>query len=216
LEETEKDLDGKVKLFGRIWSKQPDGIQRFHYSASVSLLREMPIGLIHTASINPISASQEPLSGKSLYQNGTLFHGPMFQGVKQVISISESHVVMECMLPKISFKNQGQFPVTSVNPFLNDVIVQSLLIWTQQIYKAPCLPSYLVSFDHYKAIPFDTTCLVDLRIVSHNDFSVVADIWVTDQLGEVYAKFNGLQGTISPSLKRLLDVPIPQTTDSAI
>ena len=111
-------------------------------------------------------------------------------------------------LPQICEKQQGQFPVQASNPFMSDVIVQSLLIWTQKYYQAPCLPSNLASLEQYKVIPFDETCLVDLQIVTHNEYAVVADIWVTNRQGDVYMKFNGLEGTISTSLKRLLSVSI--------
>ncbi len=50
---------------------------------------------------------------------------------------------------------QGQFPVRSTNPFINDAAVQSLLVWTQEFYDAPCLPSRLHQWDNYKVVPFD-------------------------------------------------------------
>jgi len=43
-----------------------------------------------------------------------------------------------------------------------------------------------------------------MKIVSHNQTSVVADIIVTDTQGTVLAKFTSLQGTISQALKRFI------------
>jgi hypothetical protein len=43
-----------------------------------------------------------------------------------------------------------------------------------------------------------------MKIVSHNQTSVVADIIVTDTQGTILAKFTALQGTISPALKRFI------------
>jgi hypothetical protein len=43
-----------------------------------------------------------------------------------------------------------------------------------------------------------------MKIVSHNQTSVVADIIVTEPQGSVLAKFTALQGTISPALKRFI------------
>ena len=144
--------------------------------------------------------------GDTLYHNGTLFHGPAFQGVKRVLDINEGRILLECNLPAISPELQGQFPLQTSNPFIYDAIVQSLLIWTQMVYQSPCLPSHLARLEQYKAIPFNQTCLVDLQIVSHSDKLVVADIQVIDAKGNVYAKFTQLQGTISPLLKRFIGV----------
>ena len=204
LEEIEKIEGEKVKIFGRVSSHNKNGLLLYHYSLYATLLAKIPTSPIHTLPPELFVRQAENPSGNSLYEDGTLFHGPTFQGVRRVLSISDTHLAMECMLPRISEKQQGQFPLQTSNPFVYDAIVQSLLIWTQRSYNAPCLPSHLVSLEHYKAIPFNETCMVDLRIVSHNDSAVVADIWVTDAGGEVYVKFNRLQGTISHSLKRLL------------
>jgi hypothetical protein len=124
--------------------------------------------------------------------------------VKRVLNLGEKRLLMECMLPSIPPSQQGQFPLQTSNPFVYDAIVQSLLIWTQRYYQSPCLPSHLVQLEQYKAIPFGQMCLVDMQIVSISDTAVVADIWVTDEQGQVYVKFTRLQGTISRSLNRLI------------
>jgi hypothetical protein len=93
-----------------------------------------------------------------------------------------------------------------------DAIVQSLLIWAQRYYQAPCLPSHLAKLEQFRAIPFGVVSLVDMKINSHDQTSVVADIIVTDTHGTVLAKFTALQGTISPALKRFIGgdtAPIP-------
>jgi NAD(P)-dependent dehydrogenase (short-subunit alcohol dehydrogenase family) len=208
LEEVEKIPSQKVKFFGRIWSRNKNGHPLYHYSLSVTLLSQLPPAPIHSLPIRLFTDTSQVILGKDLYQDGILFHGPAFQGVKRVLSMNDTQVVMECMLPPISAGQQGQFPLQTSNPFIYDAIVQSLLIWTQYNDHAPCLPSHLVSLEQYKPIPFDETCLVDMHIVSHTDTAVVADIWVADNAGKVYAKFNSLQGTISPALKRLISVKV--------
>jgi hypothetical protein len=150
------------------------------------------------------AVAEDQVNGSTLYQDGTLFHGPAFQGVKRVLDISEGRIILECNLPEITPDQQGQFPLQTSNPFIYDAIVQSLLIWTQMYYKSPCLPSHLVGLEQYRPIPFNQTCIVDLQVVSHTDTSVVADIQVVDSIGKVYVKFFQLQGTISPLLKRFI------------
>ncbi len=167
-------------------------------------MRDMPPTTIHNINIKPAEGANEGILGKALYGDGTLFHGPSFQGVQRVISVGEDQLVLEVNLEPIPADRQGQFPLQTYNPFAYDAIVQSLLIWAQHYYQAPCLPSHLVKLEQFKAIPFGVLSLVEMKIVSHNQTSVIADIIVTDTNGEVLAKFTALQGTISPALKRLI------------
>ena len=205
LKEVEKTSEGKVKFSALVRSNNK-GKTIYHYSLNVTLKSHTPVAPFHTLPYELSSEEKNIISGEKLYNDGTLFQGPSFQGVQRVLSLSKGRLVLECMLPAISENQQGQFPMQTTNPFVYDAIVQSLLIWTQHYYQAPCLPSHLVCLEHYKAIPFNETCMVDMQIVSENETAVIADIWVTNAKGEVYVKFNHLQGTISPSLNRFIGV----------
>ena len=101
----------------------------------------MPPAPVHELPIDLQVLEQDEIKGDTLYHNGTLFHGPVFQGVKRVLDISKGRIILECNLPELTPDQQGQFPLQTSNPFIYDAIVQSLLIWTQQYYQAPCLPS---------------------------------------------------------------------------
>ena len=98
----------------------------------------------------------------------------------------------------------GQFPVQTSNPYIYDAIVQCLLIWAQTYYQSPCLPASLIKLEQFKAIPFETTCLVSMEIKSHRETSVVADITVSDASGDVFVIITGLEGIISPHLKHVI------------
>jgi hypothetical protein len=111
---------------------------------------------------------------------------------------------MEVILPQVSAKSQGQFPVQTGNPFVYDAIVQSLLIWTQHFYQAPCLPSYVERIEQYKAIPFGVPIHVSLEIQSQTEAAVVGDLRVQSPDGQTYVLIKGLQGTISSRLKTLI------------
>ena len=204
LNEIEKVPGEKVKFAARIWSKNKNDRPLYHYSLNVTLLREIPPTTIHNVNRQPSAGTNEGILGKALYEDGTLFHGPSFQGVQRVISLGEDRLVLECLLQPIPPDRQGQFPLQTYNPFACDAIVQSLLIWAQRYYQAPCLPSHLVRLEQFRAIPFGALSLVEMKIISHNQTSVVADIIVTDTQGAVLAKFTGLQCTISPALKRFI------------
>jgi hypothetical protein len=150
------------------------------------------------------SSGNEIISGKELYQNGTLFHGPAFQGVRRLLKVNRGELVMECVLPEVAAKVQGQFPVITGNPFFYDAIVQGVLIWAQYVYQAPCLPSRVDMFEQFKAVPADTPVIVELKVVSQSETSVVTNVTVQDQTGAVCVRITNLEGTISPQLNRLI------------
>jgi len=200
LEEIEKAPGERVKFSAVVWSQNKNGRPLYHYSLTVTLVRVVPPAPIHSL---PGDLNHEIIAGKKLYQDGTLFHGPSFQGVQRVVYLTPERLVMECMLPPIPLERQGQFPVQTSNPFIYDAIVQSVLIWVQHYYQSPCLPSYLAGLIQYKPIPFGYRCLVNMQIVSTSEAAIVATMYVTDEQGEVYVIVNRLQGTVSSSLKRL-------------
>ncbi len=212
LNEIEKVPGERVKFAARILSKSKNGRPLYHYSLNATLVRTLPPTTIHKIDMKTTAEPSEGILGKALYEDGTLFHGPSFQGVQQVVSLGEDRLVLEVLLQPIPPDKQGQFPLQTYNPFAYDAIVQSLLIWAQRFYQAPCLPSHLVKLEQFRAIPFGVLSIVDMKIVSHNQTSVVADIIVTDKQGTILAKFTALQGTISQALKRFIRgeaTPVP-------
>jgi len=204
LTELEKKSEVSIRCAVKIFSQHNNGKPLFHYQADVLLLNQLPENPLHDLPVHLNNFKQDELQSLTLYEDGTLFHGPSFQGVKQVLDISEERILLKCCLPYFSTKDQGQFPVDTQNPYLNDAIVQSLLIWTQHFLQTPCLPSRLKRLEQYQAPLFDQTYLVELQIVSQTDTSVVADLFVVDESGKLIVKLTELQGTISPLLRRFI------------
>ena len=200
LKEIAKTPAGDIVFDALIWSQGKKGRPLYHYSLRVTLVKEPPAQPDTRAIDLTADGTSSPILGSELYKNGTLFHGPAFQGVERVLHVSRGKLIMQCVLPKIADRLQGQFPVQTGNPFIYDAIVQSLLIWAQIYYKAPCLPSYMERLEQYKAIPFGEPILVLLDITSQSDTAVVGDLTVQDLSGQTFVHITGLQGTISPML----------------
>ena len=176
----------------------------FHYSGQVILTKDLPDQPVHLP-ISQMSLDESSFKpGIDFYQNGTLFHGPTFQGIQELLQINENRVITRVSLPKMDARVQGQFPVRSTNPFINDAAVQSLLVWTQEFYDAPCLPSRLYQWDNYKVVPFDEPVYVILDVTYHNENAVVGDILVQDENGCEFYKLSGLEGTVSKHLKKYI------------
>jgi NAD(P)-dependent dehydrogenase (short-subunit alcohol dehydrogenase family) len=201
LVEISKSEDGEVTFEAKVWSQNEQGRTFYHYSLQVKLVRNMPEAPVEAL---PKVDRQKIILGQSLYQNGTLFHGPSFQGVQRVQHVGPDRLVMQVSLPKVRENVQGQFPVQNGNPYVYDAIVQCLLIWSQEFYQAPCLPSRLEQFTQYHPIPFEQTVHVSMKVAAQSETSVIGDITVQDAEGRVYVRIMGLEGTISRQLGRFI------------
>ncbi|MEA4908004.1 MAG: polyketide synthase dehydratase domain-containing protein, partial [Anaerolineaceae bacterium] len=202
VKETSKADHDQVSLDAVIWSKNSRDRTFYHYTSQIDLRREIP----PAPQVEPIQASPmaQATPGASLYQDGTLFHGPAFQGVQQVERIDPDGLSMRCSLAQVPVSRQGQFPVATSNPYIYDAIVQCLLIWTQHFSQAPCLPSSLQSMQQYLPLSFDRPYQVEMKIRSASENSAVADIDVLDPQGRLHVHIQGLEGTISRHLAQVI------------
>lgn len=204
LKEIAKSPEGDVEFDALIWSKNKNGRPLYNYSLRIKLVKEpipSPKGANFFEQRDP---TLQIIQGADLYKDGTLFHGPSFQGVERVLHINQQKLMMEVVLPKVAEKIQGQFTVQTGNPFIYDAIVQGLLIWAQFFYQAPCLPSYMERMEQYRAIPFGVPVHVLLEIVSESETAVVGNLTVQDPQGNIYVFIKGLQGTISKRLNSMI------------
>jgi NAD(P)-dependent dehydrogenase (short-subunit alcohol dehydrogenase family) len=208
LKEISKTPDGEIEFDSLIWSKNARGKILYHYSLRVKLVKEAPAAPIQESVDLLAEKNSKTIAGSELYENGTLFHGPAFQGVERVLHLSRELLTMKCILPKIDEKLQGQFPVQTGNPFIYDAIVQSLLIWTQHYYQAPCLPSYMERLEQYKAIPFGEAVYVSMEVQSQSETAVIANLTVQGLDGQTYVKITRLQGTISAGLNHKIGIRV--------
>ena len=62
-------------------------------------------------------------------------------------------MTIECYLPEPTAKQQGQFPVQTFNPYIADVQIHSLWIWTQHFHQVGCLPSEIKNFEQFVKFP---------------------------------------------------------------
>ncbi len=199
LAETAKG-DGVIRFKALVSSQSEAGKPRFHYRAEITLQTTLPEAPVYdefnAAVINPISKEE-------LYQNGTLFHGPDFQGVAQVLNISPQKVTMRCELPPLSDREQGQFPVQSFNPFIADGQFQSMVIWARHFHDAGSLPLHTDRGEQFRPIPFGVTTYVTMEVKESSESKLVADILTHDENGRLYARVLGAQVTISKQLNHL-------------
>ncbi|WP_299404361.1 SDR family NAD(P)-dependent oxidoreductase [Acaryochloris sp. IP29b_bin.148] len=201
LDIVETDKQNGIALDTKIWSRTPTGQPRYHFSAQIQLQSHSP-----DAPNDPtLVVTVHPEPEQEVYQQGdlSLFHGPMFQGVNAVLEASSNHLVARCSVEPLSDRQQGQFPVHTINPYIADVQSHSLWIWTQRFCEQGCLPAEIRQYEQFRSIPFDQDFYVFCRIKSQTGTAVVADVIAHDQYGNIYNRMLDAKGTKLP-LNRLI------------
>lgn len=172
----------------------------YHYKASVILINgktepEAP------KFVPQLSGTYEATDGATLYQDGSLFHGKYFQGIRRILDLTEQQMVLSCQAPAVPPAEQGQFPVRSVNTFFADIQYQGMVVWVERFKDgAKSLPLQTDSVTIYKPVPFEKELFVHVNIREASDFKMVADCTVYDEAGTVYKETRGAAVTVSKEL----------------
>lgn len=211
LKETAKG-DGEIAFEALIWSKNEKGRDQYHYSARPTLRRTAPLPEYYR---DFDLASRQEIAGELLYREGTLFHGPAFQGVKRVLNLSTQRVTLECYLAALSESTLGQFPVQNFNPVAVDVQLQCLLIWARHFYQAASLPLKIQHVEQFRPLPFGLTYYASMEVRTSSETGLVADVVAHDAQGQVYTRVKGAEVTISQRLNRLF-VPASAQSMTAV
>lgn len=199
LEEIQSSIDGQLQFLAKISSLNRRGKAVFHYASRVTLVRHLPACDILFDSLPP---SQTGLDANQFYTNGVLFHGPCFQGIQQLLTIDEDGLTLRCKLPSIPQRRQGQFSARFHNPFVVDVMLQGMLIWSNRFCHKGCLPTKIQRFEQFAPMPFDETFYVRLQVRSCSANSMTVDIVAQAADGQVLCRLQSLQGTLSEHLRQ--------------
>jgi hypothetical protein len=139
-----------------------------------------------------------------LYEDGTLFHGPAFRGVRRVITLDERGLTLECELPRVPGHVQGQFRAGSVNPYVADALLQALVVWARRNHGAASLPLCTASADLYRPLEFDRPYVVSVAVREQSSHRVVADLTATAD-DRVHLQLTRAEVVMSPTLAPLFE-----------
>jgi 3-oxoacyl-(acyl-carrier-protein) synthase/NAD(P)-dependent dehydrogenase (short-subunit alcohol dehydrogenase family)/acyl carrier protein len=182
-----------VKIFSRN-GKQPV----HHYSAEIALSDP------EIAEVMPIYAemdiTRDGRPPEEYYAGVPLFHGKSFQGVRQVCNIGPRHITVSGCLPPIDDANQGQFKAGSFNPYIADVHLQSILLWSGDFLKAGCLPASIDRIEQFHPIGFGEEFYVSTRIQSQAEYRLRVDMTVHDEEGKIHMRWTDVCLTVSERL----------------
>lgn len=189
----------EIALEARVSSQTPEAKVRHHFSANVTLRRQVGPAPLHTT-MDLVVDGTFPATGESLYQQGprTLFHGPAFQGVQKILNISPEKLTAECWLSPLDPRHQGQFPVLTFNPYIADVQIQGTWLWMQHFYQQGCLPAEIREYEQFLPVPFGQPIYVSCLIQARTATSVTTDIITHDRAGRIYNRMLGAKATVLP------------------
>jgi hypothetical protein len=171
-----------------------------YYRATVTLLNKKSIPSPPTFN-HQVSGTYQPTDGQIVYEDGTLFHSPYFQGIKEILDCNEQQIVLSCMAPEVPLSEQGQFPVSSVNTFFADIQYQGMLVWVYKNYDgAKGLPLQTDSAIMYRPVPFGKKLFVNISVQEATESKLVAECTVYDEQGVVYIQTSGATLTVSRQL----------------
>ena len=201
LQELEKSAEALI-IGGKISSALNDGNTRFHYRTQVELRKKLP----ERPRISSFNLSAEsPIEGSSLYDSKTLFHGPRFQGIRQVLNITAAGMTTECLLPKFPVEDMGQFPVNTFNPYLADIHLQSLLIWANSQIGSIGLPLQIAGGTQFHPVSFDIPTYATMTVKSSTPHKLVADVTSHDRDGFVFSQVVDAEITLNEKLFSLFE-----------
>ena len=181
-------------------SSGENGKLRFHYRANIRLASVKPQIPVY----NQVDLGEkQPVAGDTLYSNGTLFHGPLFQGITRILNHSDAKLTAECLLPEIKAEDQGRFPHANFNPFVVDLMFQAMLVQVRNMRDSGSLPLKIQKIEMYRTVQPGSKFYISLDVQTSSENNMIASINVHDESGLIYIRATGAEVTISEGLNAL-------------
>ncbi len=204
--------DGSLTCATKVFSLNSKGRQVNHYAAQL-LFEQQPLSsTLVSESLPKISAAvlagKTSQSAQHLYQNGTLFHGQSFQGIKSILACNEQSLLLACQVPQLALAQQGDFSVTEHNVFANDLVYQALLVWVKKQLALGSLPNMTKAWRVFRQVQVGEVFYLALQIkapktVNAKVNKVLADIRLISTEQELLAEVTSVAVTVSKGLNDL-------------
>jgi len=153
--------DGTAALhFQILGDPGPLGVPIPHYRAVVDLTPEFPEATPFPGS-NGLSANALGRTVEEAYDH-YLFHGPVFQGIEEIVGISDQGMVAwaNASAPRDLGRAGNAW---QTDPLVVDCAMQLMVLWVREKRAAAALPSFVKEYRQYR--PFEG------RIACHLEFS---------------------------------------------
>ncbi|MEZ9539457.1 phosphopantetheine-binding protein, partial [Shewanella sp. 10N.286.51.B8] len=174
--------------------------------------------MAHLASIIDKVKNNKAISTDSeLYSNGSLFHGPRLQGIKQVLVANDSQLICKVTLPEIEQTDclgfEAQLEIGGSQAFAEDLLLQAMLVWARKKHDAASLPSTIGELTTYAPFASNDQGYLVLNVVKSTSRSLTADIALYHEDGRLSCTMTAAKTTISKSLNEAFLAPAKALAD---
>ncbi|MGB0894608.1 MAG: SDR family NAD(P)-dependent oxidoreductase [Parashewanella sp.] len=151
--------------------------------------------------LDPKTFSACELAGDALYQDGSLFHGPDFQGIHQVTHIDKQGLLAEIALPKFDKARLADFELSPYShPIAADCMLQAMLVWVKFNNDCGSLPVAIEQFDVISALKDGEQAQLQLEVIEHSTRSMTANIALYHLDGHLSCYMKGAKVVINSEL----------------
>ena len=179
-----------------------EGKGRTHYQAGIELA-EQPLAPVELEPLSLVEAEPFPMTVSETYRQW-LFHGPLFQKISQIDSISPNGIIasMIASYPHESVAGASR-QQWLIDPMIIDSGLQLILIWVKRYWDMMVLPSRFSTYRHFGSISGpEIKCHLTIRPGSKKPL-VYSDLAFFGVDGRLLGLLENVEGTCSRSLNRL-------------
>jgi NAD(P)-dependent dehydrogenase (short-subunit alcohol dehydrogenase family) len=189
---------GTLKFDVTVSSQNMGGRTSPHYAGRILLSRTEIQAPAYNGRVE--KSQLKSMDAGDFYKDGTLFHGPLFQAVEKVLSISPERLTALCRINDHGKNGHGQFHSDSFHPVAADTLFQCMLIWVRRFCDAGSLPARARALEHFRPVPRGEAFYVSLDVLTTTRTGMEADVTCHDESGKVYARLLGAEVTMSRRL----------------
>jgi hypothetical protein len=177
--------------------------QRIHYRAIVDLVERLP----DPPSFEPLSPATEHVLSIDLSEiyREWLFHGPLFQGVREINYIGTDGVVaVLASSSPLGWVAEASDAPWLIDPLMFDSGLQLLILWSREHWGMTTLPSRFLAYRRFNAeLTKRIHCEVRIR-PNPGSQTIHADMVFVNTDGRVVGTLEDAEGTCTRALNRLM------------
>lgn len=190
--------DDEIVMEGQISSTTVTGKVRYHFMNTITLRRRCaprPRLSRSNLMVDGVIASSADFYGSSA---AFLFHGPSFQGLQRVLNISDRHITAQCKAHKNTAQQQGQFPISTIDPYTTDIQLHPVLVWLQHYHQTNCLPAAVERYEIFESPPYEEPFYISVDVIDRTATRLSVNITAHSEAGEVYTQIVKAASTVLP------------------
>ncbi|MFC1888306.1 SDR family NAD(P)-dependent oxidoreductase [Thermodesulfobacteriota bacterium] len=175
-----------------------------HYQARAKLIRKPGAKGTHEA-ISIQERAPFEMTMKEAYRQW-LFHGPIFQGIKEIETLGSDGVVatLKPSFPVNFLEDVDGESSWIIDPLIIDSGLQLLVLWMRSVFNSTPLPTRFKNYTRFSKSPPDGDMRCEVRMHSNNGGGMItADLFFVLPDGNLYGVLEGMEVIGNKSFNRL-------------